>query len=335
MSMSNKRQSDPNMKGNDEQRPHYAPIEAPRPSGVLPVLTRNSTVAALVPHYRCEEWLADCLESLVTQTRPLQSIVVIDDNSTPPPVEIVRRFPQVTLYASQEKKNVGPYRLVQEVINNTNYDAYLFQDADDWSAEDRLELLLDEAERTGAELIGSQEVRILCDEGEVVPFSYPLDANASLVEQPVGFPLLHPTSLVSRDLVLRIGGFATGLRFGGDSEFLRRAGHAARVVNIPHYSYFRRIRGGSLTMAADTGFQSTERQRLMVALHERAKDNAALVAKGKVPNLAPHAIAPAVKLKLIAGPGLRHTSPQGTVPWPLQLLARTRRFLAVMTNKDH
>ena len=40
-------------------------------------------------------------------------------------------------------RNVGPYRLVQQVIEDTDYDAYLFQDADDWSAPDRLEQLLD------------------------------------------------------------------------------------------------------------------------------------------------------------------------------------------------
>ena len=52
----------------------------------------------------------------------------------------MRRHPGVTLLHAAE--NVGPYRLVQQVIDDTDYDAYLFQDADDWSAPDRLEQLL-------------------------------------------------------------------------------------------------------------------------------------------------------------------------------------------------
>ena len=127
-------------------------------------------------------------------------------------------------------------------MEDTHYDAYLFQDADDWSAPDRLELLLDGAERTGAELIGTQEMRVFCDEPEAVPIEWPLDVNACFAERPTAFPLLHPTSLVSRDAVMAVGGFATGLRFGGDAEFLRRVHHIARVVNIPAHGYYRRIR---------------------------------------------------------------------------------------------
>ena len=65
---------------------------------------------------------------------------MIDDASDEPPLEIVARLPHVTLLHAD--RNVGPYRLVQQVIEETDYDAYLFQDADDWSAPDRLEQLL-------------------------------------------------------------------------------------------------------------------------------------------------------------------------------------------------
>src|SRR5215218_7341468 len=133
-------------------------------------LHQTSSVLAIVPHYKCEAWLGDCLDSLVRQTHPLDGIAVIDDGSGQPPVEIVRSFPQVTLFASDE--NVGPYRISQEVIARTGYDAYLFQDADDWSGPTRLELLLAEAERTGAEVVGCQAYRLISDEGEVVPLTF-------------------------------------------------------------------------------------------------------------------------------------------------------------------
>ena len=122
-----------------------------------PLLHRGSSVLAIVPHYQCDAWLGDCLDSLVRQTRPLEGIVVINDDHGSPPTDIVRHFPTVTLLASAE--NVGPYRLTQAVIDQTGYDAYLMQDADDWSAPRRLELLLAAAERTGAELIGCQGYR--------------------------------------------------------------------------------------------------------------------------------------------------------------------------------
>jgi glycosyltransferase involved in cell wall biosynthesis len=271
-----------------------------------PRLTRDATVLALVPHYRCEEWLADCLESLLEQSRSLDGIVVLDDASAEPPLEIVRRFPGVTLLAAEE--NSGPYRLIQAAIERTRYDAYLFNDADDWSARDRLEILLAAAEATGAELIGSQEVRILTDEVEALTISYPVDVNAALREQPRSFALLHPTSLVARSLVMRLGGFATGLRFSGDAEFLHRAGHAARVVNVPEHLYFRRHRAGALTTAPETGLESAARRQVHERLWNRAVENAERVAAGRAPDLRPLSQAEPLRLSHLHGPFLRAAS---------------------------
>jgi glycosyltransferase involved in cell wall biosynthesis len=293
---------------NQDVRTTPAPADRlPRPSSPLGL---HSSVLAIIPHFRCEEWLDDCLESLVTQTRPLDRIVVIDDCSGAPPVRAVEKFPDVTLLETD--RNVGPYRIVQQIIEETGFDAYLFQDADDWSAPERLELLLRRAEDCGAELIGTQEIRIFCDEAEVTPIAWPLDVNAQFEEKVTAFPLLHPTSIVSRDLVMRLGGFASGLRFSGDAEFLRRARFVGPVVNIPQHLYYRRIRQGSLTTAPETGLQSPERKRVMEMLWARARENAELVERGKQPDLAPIATAEPVRLRHLTGPVL--DVPRAAVP---------------------
>jgi hypothetical protein len=261
-----------------------------------------SSVLALVPHYHCEQWLARCLRSLLDQTRPPDGIVVIDDGSGDPPTGIVRQFPSVTLLASHDR--VGPYRLVQQVIWDTAYDAYLFQDADDWSSGDRLQHLLETAAATGAELVGTQELRVVDERSEITPVCYPLDVNRALAEKP-GHGLLHPSSLVTRDLVVRLGGFATGLRFGADTEFLLRAILVARVVNLADYGYFRRKRPGSLTTDPTTGLESTARQILTQRCKARARANRAAFQQGQMPDLTPLAMAPAISLHHVSGPPLR------------------------------
>jgi hypothetical protein len=50
-------------------------------------LSPRSSILAIVPHFRCEAWLPDCLESLLGQTRRPDAIVVVDDASGEPPVE--------------------------------------------------------------------------------------------------------------------------------------------------------------------------------------------------------------------------------------------------------
>ncbi|MDJ0839292.1 MAG: glycosyltransferase family 2 protein [Acidobacteriota bacterium] len=285
----------------------------PEPADLEPPLTSSSRIAALVPHYRGEEWLAQCIDALVKQTRPLDAIVVVDDASETPPVEIVKQFPSITLLRSE--RNSGPYRLVQEVIRRTGFDGYLFQDADDWSAADRLELLLTEAERTGASLIGGQECRMLYGEdlgpaaelapnGMILPFGFPIDANAAHQILP-SYAVLHATSLLARSLWSRLGGFATGLRFGGDTEFQLRATLVSRVVNIPDYIYYRRVHSASLTGSGETGMVSDARMQVRRRITRQALANTEAKRKGEKPDLTPLETAEPASLHHITGPRLR------------------------------
>lgn len=259
------------------------------------------SVLAVVPHYRCERWLSRCLRSLVSQTHPPTGIVVIDDGSNHPPVEMVAQFPTVTLLAASER--VGPYRLIQQVIDDTGYWGYLFQDADDWSSSDRLQHLLHMALTTHAELVGTQEVRVHELDARLTQVSYPLNVNQALAHKP-GHPLLHPTSLVTRALVQRVGGFASGLGFGGDTEFLLRAVWVAKVVNLASYSYFRRKRPDSLTTHPTTGLGSPARRALLHQLKQQAIARQQAALSGKVIDLTPLATAPPVALTHQVGPPL-------------------------------
>ena len=131
------------------------------------------------------------------------------------------------------ERNVGPYRLVQQVIEETDYDAYLFQDADDWSAPDRLEQLLAAGERDRRRADRhAGDPRLLRRAGGRADRVAARRATRSSPSKPTAFPLLHPTSIVTRDLVMALGGFASGLRFSGDAELLRRARFVARVANV-------------------------------------------------------------------------------------------------------
>jgi hypothetical protein len=282
--------------------PAFAASVEPLPPGDgTPRLRRDAAVLAVVPHYRCEAWLAQCLRSLLRQTRPPQAIVVLDDASPSPPVDLVAGFPGVTLLAAG--CNVGPYRLLQTVIEQTRFDAYMLQDADDWSSDDRLERLLDGAERTGAELVGCQELRFDERDERVTTCFYPPDAGKSLRTSHTQ-ALLHPSTLVSRDLVMRTGGFASGLRFGGDLEFQLRAHHRGLVVNIRRCCYFRRRRPDSLWTSAETGRDSAARQEQEAAIEAQAIANTERAALGQAPNLEPYRRGDPVKLDHLAGPPL-------------------------------
>lgn len=267
-------------------------------------LREDATVLALIPHFACDDWLAGTIESLLAQSRPLDGIVVIDDASSNPPLDIVARYDEVTLLHAEE--NVGPYRLVQQVIDDSDHDAILFQDADDWSAPDRLERLLLASSLTGAELVGSDYVLLDTWRWSARRMQFPVDANAALEQNPTGHAQQHPAGLVARALIDRVGGYATGMRFSGDDEFLRRAAHVAKVVNVPRPLYFRRHRPESLTTSTTTGHGSPARQEVLEAMAERALANRAAVAAGRTPDLRPLRSRGPVRLRHLCGPPITH-----------------------------
>jgi hypothetical protein len=265
-------------------------------------LTPDAKILGVIPYYEAEEYLEAAIDSLLKQSRPLQGIVVIDDCSSTPPTETLAKFPEVTLLRSEE--NSGPFRLIQEVIDNTGYDAYLFQDSDDWSAPNRLDVLLELTTRSGRELVGSQGHRLIMDEGEVVPYQHPIDPELSFQNTPRSKPVHHPTSLVTRDLIQRTGGFCTGLRFSGDTEFLRRAATVGRIANTPEFIYVYRTRADSLTGSEETGNHTAVRRDLWAIQHPRAEWIAVRALAGLGTILAPMAVTSPAKLTHLSGPAL-------------------------------
>ncbi len=274
-------------------------------------LTPDAKILGVIPYYEAEGYLEAAIDSLVRQSRPLQGIVVIDDCSSVPPTTTLEKFPGVTLLRSEE--NSGPYRLIQEVISNTGYDAFLFQDADDWAANNRLEILLDLATRTGKELIGSQGHRLIVDEGEVVLYQHPLNPELTFQNIPKSKPVHHPTSLVTRDLIQRVGGFPTALPFSGDTEFLRRAATIGPIANTAEFIYVYRTRSDSLTGSEETGVHTAVRRELWAIQHPRAQWIADRVNAGLGPILAPMAVTSPVNLTHISGPALVGVDGQA---WP-------------------
>jgi hypothetical protein len=266
-----------------------------------PAITRSSQVLAIVPYYACDDWLRLCLTSLTGQTRPPDAIVVVDDASPRAPREIVAEFDGVTLLRADV--HGGQWAALQQVIDQTNFDAYLHQDADDFSACDRLERLLVEGEDSGASLIGTQALQFDWDTGQCRLFCCPASIPSPTREN--DYSVLHPSSIVSAELVRRLHGFATGLPFGGDAEFQHRARFtSATMSNVTAGSYFKILHSQALTVAPSTGMKSPARDQFRSTLRSRFAAFFDDATSGRTPDLSPLEKAPPVSLTRMCGPPL-------------------------------
>ena len=97
--------------------------------------------------------------------------------------------------------------------------------------------------------------------------------------------MLHCTGLISRALATKIGGFDEHLKLGADTDFIVRAWHAGRIVNLPGFCVFHRIRAGSLSTHVETGYQSSTRMIEDRFIKVRGMRNLEITRAGKTPNV--------------------------------------------------
>lgn len=227
-------------------------------------------ILTVITHYQKHEWLIECIESIVNQSKKSTDIVVVDDQSDELPQEAMEKFPNVTFMQSSE--NGGPFKIQQYLLENACHDYILLQDSDDWSHPNRLEILLQTIKNQAADMVGSQlKYHYEFNISEKCPVM-PLDPKMELIKNPLIYPVFWPTCLIDRRFALKVGGLSSGFRFGADSEFIRRAVMAGNVINVDQVLYFRRIHPESLTHHPLTGFGSPGRLKVQQLVRKAAQE---------------------------------------------------------------
>ena len=95
-------------------------------------------VSILIPAYNSEEWIADTLQSAITQTWPRKEIIVVDDGSSDRTAEVARRFASKEV-AVVSTKNQGAAAARNHALRLSQGDYIQWLDADDLLAPDKIE----------------------------------------------------------------------------------------------------------------------------------------------------------------------------------------------------
>jgi glycosyltransferase involved in cell wall biosynthesis len=108
-------------------------------------------ISVCIPSYNQQEYLPDCIESVLNQTYPKSAyeIIVVDDGSTDSSLELARKYPIKVI--SQVNKGLASAR--NTGIMNSNGDYIFFLDADDMIKENCIEKIAEVIKQTGADVI--------------------------------------------------------------------------------------------------------------------------------------------------------------------------------------
>ena len=199
------------------------------------------TISIIIPVYNGERYLAEAIESVLTQTRRPEEILVIDDGSTDGTRKVAERFAENILYIAQTHQSAPAARNLG--IRHASGDLLSFLDADDLWLEEKLARQINAFQNNPSleasfchlqnfispDLSPEQAARFYC----------PLDPMPGYTLQ---------TLLVKRTLFSKLGLLDTSLEVGDSVEWCQRVLNSTENVNLLEYvGVRRRIHGANLT----------------------------------------------------------------------------------------
>jgi glycosyltransferase involved in cell wall biosynthesis len=194
-------------------------------------MAADPLVSVVIPVRDGERFLAEAIDSVLTQTEPSVEVIVVEDGSRDASAEIASAYGPPVTCMSIEPRGVGFARTVG--IGAARGEFIAFIDADDLWPPDRLEKQL-EAMRTATprpDIVFGHEVQ------------FPPEGTGPRAARNT------TTALVRRSTFERVGPFATEWVLGEFLEWLIRAREVGiSEVMLPDVVSHRRKHGGNLTI---------------------------------------------------------------------------------------
>jgi glycosyltransferase involved in cell wall biosynthesis len=195
----------------------------------------QSSVSVIIPVYNCQAYLAEAIDSVLSQTCPPGEIIVVDDGSSDDSRDVAMRYSGQVRYVHQENQGIGAAR--NRGVDLAAGDLLAFLDADDVWLPNKLAIQM-------AAFESKPDLDMVL--GQVEQFVTPelsADARATIGDGEQVMPgYVAGTVLVKRDSFLRVGPFSTDWRVGEFMDWYAKAREAGlRDVMLPDIVTRRRI----------------------------------------------------------------------------------------------
>jgi len=193
-------------------------------------------VSVLMPVYNNEEYLVDAIDSILTQTFGEFEFIIIDDGSTDGSIEILNRYknkdPRIKVYL--QSQNVGIVEALNKGVKLSTGKYIARMDADDISLPDRLErqlAFLDSNPEVGVLGTNIQLIDAVGEQHETIKF--PDSHNQILWSLCFYSPIVHPSALIRRNVILRVGGYRSKYPHAEDYDLWTRLAGETHFANLP------------------------------------------------------------------------------------------------------
>ncbi|MEI6132127.1 MAG: glycosyltransferase family 2 protein [Bacillota bacterium] len=210
-------------------------------------------ISVIIPVYNTENYLANCLESLINQTFTDFEVLMVDDKSSDNSVEICRGFEKKDdrFKLVLHEKNLGPGAPRNTGLKIAQGEFVVFLDSDDMLAIDACEKLLNKAIKTKADFVlgrmhvlkNNKLTPVDYIETHLLNFSMSPFENLKNYEDAFQFLGSPVNRIYRKDFLIKNKIYFPENLYWEDVAFSFEVWNKARIVTeIPEIVYFRTIR---------------------------------------------------------------------------------------------
>lgn len=220
-------------------------------------------ISVIVPVYNVEDYLEECLDSILNQTFEDIEILCINDGSTDSSLDILEKYSRKDRRIRiLSQKNQGPAKARNLGLDNATGDYIYFMDSDDILKECAFERIYGLASKKDLDLVVFKMINFDDETGKRFKTKY---YDMKFLKKAVGDSVFYhgdlspqevyrvtvspPSKLFKKSLIEDIR-FPCGLFFEDNPFFVEAFLKAERVFFYDEYLYERRIRKGSITSTA-------------------------------------------------------------------------------------
>lgn len=214
-------------------------------------------VTFLITTYNSEQWINECLNSVLNQTHKNLQVLIIDDGSEDNTVDRIKQIPdkRIELYS---KEHSGISKSLNFALDKIKGDFAAKLGSDDFCDIERISKQLRFLkENKSYKIIGSNF--ILVDEaGEQIDKVKNPEKHKDIIEQlPRRCCIWDGSVLMRKDLINHLNGYSEQWVTGEDWDFFLRAIGSTKIYNIQEFLSTKRLHPASMSFS-DSAFKDTE-----------------------------------------------------------------------------
>jgi glycosyltransferase involved in cell wall biosynthesis len=203
----------------------------------------NPLISILMPAYNCAAFIIQAIDSILTQTYTNWELLIADDCSTDTTRQIADSYSDKRIKFYHNAQNAGYLQTWNKLAALATGEYITFMDADDYSANNRLELLLDYMVNNpvcGA--CGSNYVWVNEENGELKKSDFLLTNAAIVAAMPAKYEFIGSALMIKKEVLNTVGYYNTFFdRLGGEDHYwLYLISEKYTIANIPQHLYYYR-----------------------------------------------------------------------------------------------